>query len=207
MAKFVDSCFNEIEMRRIYRVIRRHIITGFIFLMPVLVAVALINKFWDKIITVAAKVSKLLFINALIGPGGNVLVALVLLLLLCLVAGFLVRLTFFKKMSDRIDQKLTIFIPGYTDLKKEAQKKIGEVPVEKAAVFETCLVQDQECWKPAYLIDIADNGDTIVFFPAAPTFETGQVAIIPKDCYRKLSMDSQTLNACLKQFGKGIVIV
>ncbi len=42
-------------MRRIYRVIRRHIITGFIFLMPVFIAVALVNKFWDKIITVAEK--------------------------------------------------------------------------------------------------------------------------------------------------------
>jgi uncharacterized membrane protein len=174
--------------------------------MPLLVAVALINKFWDKIIAVAKKVSKLLFINALFGPGANVVVALVLLFLLCLIAGFLVRFTFFKRMSDGIDNKLAGFIPGYTDLKKEAQKKIGHTPEEKEVVFETCLVQTQDYWKPAYLIDIAENGDTTVFFPAAPTFDTGQVAIVPKDCCKKLTMDSQTLNTCLKQLGKGLTI-
>ncbi|MBO9200807.1 MULTISPECIES: hypothetical protein [Niastella] len=193
-------------MRRIYRVIRRHIITGFIFLMPVLVAVALINKFWDRIMTVSAKVAKLLFIDALMGPGGNVLVALVLLFLLCLIAGFLVRLTFFKRMSEWIDTKLAGFIPGYTDLKKETQKKIGEAPKEPEIIFETCLVKTQDYWKPAYLIDVAENGDSIVFFPTAPTFETGQVAIIPKDCYRKLTIDSTTLNTCLKKLGKGITV-
>lgn len=193
-------------MRSVYRIIRRHIITGFIFLMPVFVAVALINKFWDKIIAVAGKVSKLLFIDVLLGPGGNVVVALVLLFLLCLIAGFLVRLTFFKRMSDSIDRKLAGFIPGYTDLKKEAHKKIGVAPDEKEAVFETCLVQTQNYWKPAYLIDVAENGDTTVFFPAAPTFETGQVAIVSKDCCKKLTIDSQTLNTCLKQLGKGLII-
>ena len=193
-------------MRRMYKIVRRHIVTGFIFLMPVLVAIAVINKFWDKIMAIADKVSRLLFINALLGPGGNVLVALVLLFLLCLIAGFLVRLTFFKRMSDSIDRKLSGFIPGYTDLKKETQKKIGEGPEEKEPVFETCLVKTQEYWKPAYLINIADNGDTTVFFPTAPTFETGQVAIVPKDCCKKLTMDSQTLNTCLKQLGKGLTI-
>jgi uncharacterized membrane protein len=192
-------------MRSVYRIIRRHIITGFIFLMPVFVAVALINKFWDKIIAVAGKVSNLLFIDVLLGPGGNVIVALILLFLLCMIAGFLVRFTFFKRMSDGIDNKLAGFIPGYVELKKETQKKIGEAPKEET-VFETCLVQTREYWKPAYLIDIADNGDATVFFPAAPTFETGEVAIVPKDCCKKLTMDSQTLNACLKQLGKGLTL-
>jgi len=191
-------------MRNVYRIVRRHIITGFIFLMPVLVAIAVISKFWNKIMAVAEKVSKLFFIDALIGPGGNVLVALALLILLCLIAGFLVRLTFFKRMSDSIDRKLAGFIPGSTDLKKETQKKIGEAPEEKEAVFETCLVQIQDSWRPAYLIDVAENGDITVFFPAAPTFDTGQVAIVPKGYYRKLTMDSKTLNTCLKQLGKGI---
>lgn len=193
-------------MRRIYKIIRRHIITGFIFLMPVLVAVALISKFWDTIISISRKVSKLLFIDKLLGPGANVMVALVLLLLLCLIAGFLVKLTFFKKLSDSIDHKLVIFFPGYTDLKKETQKKIGQAPEEKETIFETCLVQTHDYWKPAYLIEVAENGDTTVFFPAAPAFENGQVAIVPKDCCKKMTIDSTTLNTCLKQLGKGITV-
>jgi hypothetical protein len=41
--------------------------------------------------------------------------------LLCVIAGYLVRLSVFRRMSDWLDDKLASFIPGYTDLKKETK--------------------------------------------------------------------------------------
>ena len=105
-------------------------------------------------------------------------------------------------MSDWLDDKLASFIPGYTDIRKQTETKIGKGPEEQ--VFETCLVQTQEHWKPAYLIDTAENGDAVVFIPAAPTFNTGQVIMAPANSYKKLKIDSKTLNACLKKLGKGL---
>jgi hypothetical protein len=76
-------------------------------------------------------------------------------------------------MSDSLDDKLAGFIPGYNDLRKETEIKIGKAPVEE--VFETCLVHTEEHWRPGYLVDIADNGDATVFIPIAPTFNTGKL--------------------------------
>jgi uncharacterized membrane protein len=191
-------------MRRSYKIIRNHIITGFIFLMPVLISIAVIGKFWGKLLQAGNKVSKLFHIDTLLGPSGDAIIAVILLLVLCVVAGFLVKLTVFKRMSDWLDNKLAGFIPGYNDLRKETEVKIGEGPKEE--VFETCLIHTQEHWEPAYLIDVADNGDATVFIPAAPTFNTGQVAIIPIDCYKKLKIDSQTLNSYLQKLGKGFTL-
>jgi len=189
-------------MRRSYKIIRNHIITGFIFLMPVLISIAVIGKFWGKLLQAGNKVSKLFRIDTLLGSSGDAIIAVILLLVLCVVAGFLVKLTVFKRMSDWLDNKLAGFIPGYNELRKETEIKIGKAPKEE--VFETCLVHTQEHWKPAYLIDVADNGDATVFLTAAPTFNTGKMAIIPAGSYKKLKIDSQTLNVYLNKLGKGL---
>ena len=189
-------------MKRFCRIIRKHIVTGFIFIMPVLISIAVIARFWNKLLDLGNKVSRFIRVDTLLGTTGDAIIAVILLLLICVMAGFLVRLTVFKRMSDWLDEQLARFIPGYNDLRKETELKIGVEPKEE--VFETCLIQTQEHWKPAYLIDVAESGDATVFIPTAPTFNTGQVAIVPSGCYRKLKIDSQLLNSYLMKLGKGI---
>jgi uncharacterized membrane protein len=191
-------------MKRTYKSLRNHIVTGFIFLMPVLISIAVIGKFWGKLLTLGNKISKLIRVDTVLGNTGDVIIALILFLILCILAGFLIRLSVFRRMSDWLDDKLASFIPGYTDLRKETEVKIGVGTAPKEEVFETCLVQTQEHWKPAYLIDIASNGDAVVFIPAAPTFNTGQVIMAPANSYRKLEIDSKMLNGYLKKLGKGL---
>jgi uncharacterized membrane protein len=191
-------------MKSMYKVIRNHIITGFIFLMPVLIALAVIGKFWNSLLKVGGKVSKIIRVDTLLGPSGDAIIAFILLLLLCVIAGFLVKMSVFKSMSDWLDNKLAGFIPGYNDLRKQTEVKIGKGPEEE--VFETCLVQEEEHWKPAYLIDVADNGDATVFIPTAPTFSTGQVVVAASGSYKKLKIDSKALNAYLKKLGKGLKV-
>ena len=189
-------------MKKLYKDLRRHLITGFIFLMPVLIGIAVISKFWETVKTIGNKVSKFLYIDALLGPAGDVIVTLLLLLVFCVLAGFLVKFTILKKMSEWVDDKVANFIPGYNEFKKATVHKMRKVPAEQ--IFETCLVRTHGCWKPAYIIERAWNGDITVFMPFAPGFTMGQVAIFPEGSYKKLSMDSRTLNMCLKRFGKGI---
>jgi uncharacterized membrane protein len=189
-------------MKSPYKSLRNHIITRFIFLMPVLISIAVIGKFWSKFLTAGNKVSKLIRVDTLLGTTGDAIIAVILFVLLCVIAGYLVKLSVFRRLSDWLDNKLSTFIPGYTDLRKETETKIGKAPEEQ--VFETCLVQTQEHWKPAYLIDTAENGNAIVFIPAAPTFNTGQVIMAPANSYRKLKIDSKALNIYLQKLGKGL---
>jgi uncharacterized membrane protein len=195
--------YNKRAFLRAYKISRNHVITGFIFLMPVLITILVIGKFWDKLITTGGKVAKMLGIDTLFGPAGDAIMALFMLVLLCVAAGFLVKMTVFKKMSDWLDDKLSGFIPGYNDIRKEAEVKIGAAPEE---VFETCLVHTEQHWKPAYLIDIDDEGNATVFIPVAPTFTTGQVIVTSSDNYKKLKIDSKALNTYLLNMGKGLSI-
>lgn len=193
-----------IFLKRRYRIFRHHIVTGFIFLMPVLISIVVIGKFWDKLLTMGGQVARLLRVDTIFGPAGDAIMALILLLLFCVIAGFLVRMSVFRRMSDWLDAKLASFIPGYLDLRKETEVKIGTAPAEE--VFETCLVHTEEHWRPAYLIDTDDEGNATIFIPAAPTFTTGQVVVTTSANYKKLEIDSKALNAYLTKMGKGLSI-
>ncbi|MDH7460049.1 hypothetical protein QEG73_02125 [Chitinophagaceae bacterium 26-R-25] len=195
-----------LRTKRSYKIIRNHVVTGFVFLMPVLITIAVLSQFWAKLLGLGNKVSKLLHVNTLLGATGDAIIAIILLLTCCVLAGFLVKLSVFKRMSDWLDEQLARFIPGYNDLRKETEIKIGKAPEKVEEVFETCLVRTQQYWTPAYLIDVAENGDATVFIPAAPAFSTGQVAIVTAGSYKKLKINSKTLNTYLVKLGKGIAI-
>jgi uncharacterized membrane protein len=184
--------------------LRNHIITGFIFVMPVLVTVAVIMKFWGQLLKVGGKFSKLMRVDTVLGPSGDAVMAVVVFLLICVVAGYLVRFSFLKRVSERIDRQLESVIPGYGQLRSETKKKIG-VEAEKVPVFEACLVKVHEVWQPGYVVEENPDGSRTVFVPQAPALGRGQVYVAHPGQLKKLGMDSTALNTRLNQLGKGML--
>jgi uncharacterized membrane protein len=130
--------------------------------------------------------------------------AIVFFLILCIIAGYLVRVSFLKWISQWIDRQLNEVIPGYSQLRSQTTKKIG-VEKDREPLFEACLVRVQDLWQPGYIIEQNPGGMQTVFVPQAPVFTAGQVYVVDSDRIKKLDMDSAALNARLKQLGKGIM--
>jgi len=191
-------------MHAFFSRLRNHIVTGFIFIMPVLVTVAVLMRFWKHMLKVGGQLSRLLRIDTVLGPSGDAVVAVIFFLLVCIVAGLLIRISFLRKVSERIDRRLNDLIPGYSQIRSEATKKVG---VEKAEepVFEACLVKMQELWQPGYIIEQNPDGTDTVFVPQAPAFTTGQVYVVDPSRIKKLAINSAALNAYLNRLGKGIM--
>jgi uncharacterized membrane protein len=191
-------------MRAILARLRNHIVTGFIFIMPVLITVAVIMKFWTHLLKVGRTTSKLLFVDTVLGPSGDAVMAVVFFLLICVAAGYLVRISFLKRMGERIDQRLGGVIPGYSQLRAETKKKIG-ADGEPEARFEACLVKVQDLWQPGYLIEQNHDGTATVFVPQVPAVALGQVYVVRPGQLKRLGIDSSALNGHLRQLGKGMM--
>ena len=171
--------------------------------MPVLISVAVLMRFWKQMLRVGGLLSRLLRIDTVLGPSGDAVVAVLFFISVCFLAGLLVRI-FLKRLSERVDRRLNDWIPGYSQIRSEATKKIGaEKP--KEALFDACLVKMEELWQPAYLIEQNSDGTDTVFVPQAPAFMTGQVYVVDPSRIKKLDIDSAALNAHLKGLGKGIM--
>jgi uncharacterized membrane protein len=191
-------------MRAMLTRLRIHIVTGFIFIMPVLITIAVLAKFWGKLLKVGGTISGLLRVDTVFGPSGDAVIAVLFFLFVCVVAGFLIRISFMKRVSERIDRRLNDLIPGYSQLRSQTTKKVG-LEEDEEPLFEACLVKVQELSRPGYIIEQNPDGTQTVFVPQAPTFTTGQVYVVDPGRIRKLDIDSAALNAHLKRLGKGII--
>jgi uncharacterized membrane protein len=185
--------------------LRNHVITGFIFIMPVLITIAVIMKFWNQLLKIGERCSRLLRVDTVLGKSGDAVMAVIFFLLICVVAGYLVRVSFLKRVSERIDRQLDTLVPGYSQLRSETRKKVGVDTPQQAPVFDACLVKVEELWEPGYIIEKNIDDTLTVFVPQAPTTAYGQVYVADRSQLRMLGIDSVTLNARLKQLGKGVV--
>jgi uncharacterized membrane protein len=191
-------------MRAIFSRLRRLFVTGFIFIMPVLISLAVLMRFWKHILRVGSLLSRVMRIDTVFGPSGDAVVAVVFFLCVCLLAGLLIRVSFLRRLSERMDHKLNDWIPGYGQLRSETTKKLGVEKTEEPR-FDACLVKMQELWEPGYIIEENPDGTDTVFVPQAPAFTNGQVYVVHPSRIRKLDIDSATLNAHLNRLGKGIM--
>jgi uncharacterized membrane protein len=193
------------QFRDTFARLRRHTITGFVFIMPVLITLAVIMKFWNQLLGVGKRATRLLRVDTVLGPSGDAVVAVLLFLLICVVAGYLVRISFLKRVSERIDRQLESLVPGYSQFRSETQKKIGVGAQQQEPVFEACLVRIQELWEPGYVIERNGDGTVTVFVPQAPSGSQGHVYVTDPTRLRMLGIDSLALTASLKLLGKGVV--
>jgi uncharacterized membrane protein len=191
------------DMESIFQKLRNHIITGFIFVMPILICLIVIGKFWNDLLKYGSKVNKFIGFHSLLGSSGDAVLALILFLVICTGAGFLIRISFLKRFSGKIDEKLGQIIPGYTQIKSQTQKQIG-IEKKEDRVYPACLVKVHDLWQPGYIVEDNQDGTNTVFVPQAPTHASGQVYVVQTDQLRRLDMDSKSLNNKLQQLGKGI---
>lgn len=185
--------------------LRNRIVSGFIFIMPVLITLLILGQFWKQLLKIGGRLCKMLRIDTVLGAGGDAVAAVVFFIAVCLVAGFLTRISFLRKISEQIDEKLNQLIPGYSQVRTEATKKIGIAKTEEPPRYDTCLVKVGESWQPGYLVETNADGTHTVFVPQAPLAAVGQVYVVEPGRVRKLDLDSAALDARLKALGRGVL--
>lgn len=184
--------------------LRNRIVSGFIFIMPVLITVLILGQFWKQLLRIGGRLSKMLRIDTVLGAAGDAVAAVLFFVVVCLVGGFLTRISFLRRISEQIDEKLNQLIPGYSQVRTEATKKVGFGKGEEPR-YDTCLVKVGELWQPGYLVESNADGTHAVFVPQAPLAAVGQVYVVEPGGVRKLDLDSAALDARLKALGRGVL--
>ena len=184
--------------------LRNRIVSGFIFIMPVLITVLVLGQFWKRLLKIGGGLSKMLGIDTILGPSGDAVAAVLFFVVVCLIAGYLTRISFLRRVSERIDENLNQLIPGYSQVRTEATRKVG-IGNREEPRYETCLVKVGELWQPGYLVESNVDATHTVFVPQAPLAAVGQVYVVESGRVRKLDLDSAALDARLKALGKGVL--
>lgn len=142
-------------MRRFLTNLRAIAIAGFFFVLPVYIVAAVITKAWMWLSSVGKNVAGMLGVKPVLGMGENTIVTGLLLIASWIVCGFLVRVSFMAAFSKRVDRWLSQLIPGYDTYKTIAEEKVGKKG--KIIPYAVALIQRQEYWQPAYVVEQDGN--------------------------------------------------
>ena len=121
---------------------RKFIITtaigGMLFLVPLVVITLIIGKAFQLMLWLAEPIDRLLPVDSIAGIGMVEILAVVLMLLLCLLAGLFARSQRARYFHHRTDSLVAELVPGYNWIKTVMKNLAGETETER---FKPVLVQ------------------------------------------------------------------
>ncbi|MEN0105590.1 MAG: hypothetical protein AAGC84_04100 [Pseudomonas sp.] len=184
-----------------FRFIKTTVLGGVLFILPLALLVILLEKVIHLLRVPLAKVLPLFSGFSVAGVTSVTLAAVVLLLLVCFLAGLLARTAVAANAIQALEDKLLGNLPGYQLLKDAAARVTGMENLEGAKVG--MLIQDvgfrfglvMEARDGWVLIFLADGG------PAGLT--AGEVQMMPAEQVVITDISWIALAACLRRGGRG----
>jgi uncharacterized membrane protein len=169
------------------------LVTGLIVVAPIYLGVLLLVKIMQSLAGVVRPVARLL-------PDwlpGESLLSLLLVLLLCLVVGFLVRTRAGQAMLEHsVFEKL----PGYTLFRSLTQRIAGRAD---NVAWKPALAEIEEALVPAFIIEELADGRYTVFVPSVPTPLAGAVYVLSRERVHPLNIGFAHAIKTVSRWGEG----
>lgn len=176
------------------------VIGGVVFMVPIIIFIAIIGKAIELTVKLAAPVSALIPVDSI----GNIavanLLALIIVLLLCFLAGLAAKSTLARKFVSNLESRVLSKIPVYGLLKSKID---AIVQPEKAEGMEPVLARFDDSWQIALEVERIPGGVVTIFLPGAPDPWSGSVCFVTEDRIQPLELTLPPVLRILKGIGKG----
>ena len=162
------------------KLIRTTIIGGFLVVMPAYLAILLLGELINGLLGMLARLIKP--ITAVLGIDESAIsfpVGVLVFLLICAVAGVLLKTSYSKLIKKRIEPVFRQ-VPGYVLLRSLTNRVARLETAEKMAVAFVELVENQRSLSPAIVLEKHDGGKYSIFVPIVPTPTVGSIYIVPE---------------------------
>jgi uncharacterized membrane protein len=178
-------------------------ISGFFALLPLYVLFIVIAKAWKSLSRVGAGIAGMFGMKPILGVGGTTIFSGLLVITLWIVIGLLVRFSFMAALSRAAERAMSRYIPGYETYKAIAEEKLQHKV--RTLDYTSALIQWQEYWRPAYIVEQDEDGTCVLFLPDVPETNKGHVLLAKQDRVRVVSsITANQLDASLKKMGRGL---
>lgn len=176
------------------------LIGGLIFLIPFVIIVSVLGKAIKTMIVVARPLEKMIPLESIGGIAIIHILAILLLVFICFLAGLFARSSAGKNAFNWLDSKLIMIIPGYSFIKgftgtleKDECQKVMK-PVLAKLDDQTLL---------GFEIERLSDGQVVVFLPGSPDTTTGTIAYMTEDRIESLDIDFAKTYTILRTLGRG----
>jgi uncharacterized membrane protein len=177
------------------------LVQGVLFLVPIVLIAVLAREGYGMLRRLSQPVARLLPGDRVFGILAEDLLTIVALVLVFLIAGLFVGTRLGRLLSDRLERAVLYRVPGYLLVRGA----VGRFPGLRNgdACPEPALVETDDGWALALLVERLPRDFCTVFLPDSPTATSGSVRIIESSRVRPLDVPMLNLLGCLTRSGAG----
>lgn len=176
------------------------ILGGFLFLVPLAFIVIVLGKTYQVSMMVAGPLDKIIPVSSIGGVAFVNILAILLLLAVCFLAGLVARGGWFSGRIEKLDGFLIDVMPGYA----VAKGMIGSVAKENdiAVVMVPVLVRFDDYDQIAFEIERTDT-QAVIFLPGAPSAWSGSTVVVDVGRVQPLNMPVHQTVKLMRVLGRG----
>ena len=183
-----------------FRFLKTTVIGGIVFLIPIVIFAMIITKALELTNKLAVPLSAILPIDSIGHVAVVDLLALIIILLICFIAGFAAKTAFARKHLSLLESKVLSKFPAYDFLKSKIYTVLQAEEVEG---IKPVLVRFDDSWQIAFKVENIPGGTSAVFLPGAPDPWSGSVCFVTEDRIQSLDAPLPDIIRTLKRLGKG----
>ena len=173
---------------------------GVFFLIPFTVVLALVGKAMSLVHGITGPIAARIPVDALGGIPMPRLIAIVVLALICMLAGLFAKTAPGRAAVRWLESTLLIHIPGYAYMKSMGENMAG---VEGAPSQTPVLARIEDSWQIGFIVDEIEPGQYAVFVPGAPSPWSGSLYVMAEERIRRLDLTIPQAQTCLERLGVG----
>jgi uncharacterized membrane protein len=183
-------------MRRLAEFTKTTLIGGLLVVVPIYITFLLLAK------TIAGLMAFLSPVTAQIPAGVQFrqIIAIVLVLIVCFVAGLIVRTGPGVRAVNAIEQGVLEKLPGYSLVRGLASRVSGR---GEQTTFAPALVEIEDALAPAFVVEELDDGRYTVLVPSVPTPAAGSLFILPRERVHLVDVPFTQAVTMISKWGAG----
>ena len=172
------------------------LIAGFLFLVPIYLAILLLLKAMKSLGKLVKPVAGLLPESF----PAETIISLLLVLMLCLLVGIVLRTAFGQAMRTRMERSILQKIPGYEVIRSMTRQLAGQ---GQESSWQPALAEIEDALVPAFIVEDLDDGRFTVFVPSSPTALAGAIYILTADRVHPLNVPFTQAVKAITRWGSG----
>lgn len=182
------------------KTIKTTLIGGVLFLVPVVFLIIVLTKAFQLSMKLTEPMKEFMPITSFGGYALMDLVAILMIVLVCFLAGLLARTAILSQQVDRLDSMLIEVVPGYSF----AKGMVGGMADAESAVaaLKPVVVQMDDMAQIAFETDRYET-TVVVYLPGAPSPWSGSTITVTSDRVEALDLPPHQVISLIRVLGRG----
>jgi len=179
--------------------VKATLIGGLLFLVPVVLLAMILARAVEAMRAVAEPVARLLPVDSVLGVALADLVAVLVIVLVCFVAGLAAERALFRQAVQSLESTLLMKLPGYVLLKG----MLSGLEADDTHRLYPVLVTFDDGARLGLEIERMQDGRVVVMTPTSPNPWSGEVHMMDADRIRRLDIPMRDYVENIRTFGRG----